>query len=230
MKALLDGDVMCYRAAFACKDESASMARYTIDSIVTTALLSCDFEDKWYDSWQIYLTGSSNFRNDIAKTAPYKGNRKAPKPEHLPVVRQHLLKEWKAVLSKDEEADDTVAIEATKLNHQCCIISIDKDFMQVPCHIYNFVKRTHVFIEPFDGLKSFYKQILTGDAVDNIIGLHGVGPVKASKLLEECTTERQMYEACIEAYEGNEDRVIENGQLLWLRRKEKELWTPPMSE
>lgn len=227
MKALVDGDVMCYRAAFACKDDSASMARYTIDSIITMALLSCDTYDRWYDSWQIYLTGPANFRNTLAKTAIYKGNRTQPKPKHLPVVRQHLLKEWKAVLSKGEEADDAIAIEATKLNHQCCIISIDKDFMQVPCHIFNPVKREHYFIEPFDGLRSFYKQILTGDAVDNIIGIHGIGPVKAAKLLEECTTEIQMYEACIEAYEGNEERVIENGQLLWLRRKEKELWTPP---
>jgi hypothetical protein len=227
VKALIDGDPMCYRAAFACKDDSASMARYTIDSIITMALLSCDTYDRWYDSWQIYLTGPANFRNTLAKTAVYKGNRTQPKPKHLPVVRQHLLKEWKAVLSKGEEADDAIAIEATKLNHQCCIISIDKDFMQVPCHIFNPVKREHYFIEPFDGLRSFYKQILTGDAVDNIIGLHGIGPVKAAKLLEECTTERQMYEACIEAYEGNEERVIENGQLLWLRRKEKELWTPP---
>lgn len=227
MKALIDGDVMCYRAAFACKDDSASMARYTIDSIITMALLSCDTYDRWYDSWQIYLTGPANFRNTLAKTAVYKGNRTQPKPKHLPVVRQHLLKEWKAVLSKGEEADDAIAIEATRLNHQCCIISVDKDFMQVPCHIFNFVKREHYFIEPFDGLRSFYKQILTGDAVDNVIGIAGIGPVKAAKLLEECTTERQMYEACLEAFEGNEERVIENGQLLWLRRKEKELWTPP---
>lgn len=227
MKALVDGDVLCYRAAFACKDDSASMARYTIDSIVTTALLSCDTYDREYDSWQIYLTGSTNFRNKIAKTAVYKGNRTQPKPQHLPVVRKHLLTEWKAVLSKGEEADDSIAIEATRLNHECCIISIDKDFMQVPCHIFNPVKREHHFIEPFDGLRNFYKQILTGDAVDNIIGLHGIGPVKAAKLLEDCTTEQQMYEACVEAYEGNEERVIENGQLLWLRRKEKEIWHPP---
>lgn len=227
MKALVDGDVMCYRAAFACKDDSASMARYTIDSIITMALLSCDTYDRWYDSWQIYLTGPANFRNTLAKTAVYKGNRSQPKPKHLPVVRQHLLKEWKAVLSKGEEADDAIAIEATKLNHQCCIISIDKDFMQVPCHIFNPVKREHHFIAPFDGLRSFYKQILTGDAVDNVVGVNGIGPVKAAKLLEECTTERQMYEACLEAFEWNEERVIENGQLLWLRRKEKEIWTPP---
>lgn len=228
MKALLDGDVMCYRAAFACQDEAASAAQRTIDSIITMALLSCDVEDRWYDTWQIYLTGSANFRNTLAKTAVYKGNRTQPKPKHLPVVRKHLLQEWKAVLSKGEEADDAIAIEATKQQHQCCIVSIDKDFMQVPCHIFNFVKREHTFIEPFEGLRNFYKQILTGDAVDNIIGIHGIGPVKATKLLEECTTEREMYNVCVEAFHGAEERVIENGQLLWLRRQDKQIWAPPL--
>jgi hypothetical protein len=39
-----------------------------------------------------------------------------------------------------------------------------------------------------------------------------------------------MYKACVEAYESKdmtEERVIENARLLWLRRKENELWEPP---
>jgi len=70
-------------------------------------------------------------------------------------------------------------------------------------------------------------RILTGDRVDNIEGIRGIGPVKADKILKDCTTERELYEACIKAYDGNTDRVLENGKLLWLRRKPNQMWQPP---
>jgi len=76
----------------------------------------------------------------------------------------------------------------------------------------------------------FYKQILTGDAADNIMGINGIGPVKADKLLAEAKDENEMYSICLEQYYGNEDRVIENARLLWLRRYENELWQPPSKE
>jgi len=234
VKALIDGDVMCYRAAYACKDETASVACLTLESIVTEALLSCDYEDRWYDQWQIYLTGKTNFRNAIAKTAVYKGNRaNKPKPPHLPAVRKHLVKRWNAVVTKGEEADDAIAIEATALQGRSVIISIDKDFMQVPGHFYNFVKREHHIIDEQQGLFNFYKQILTGDTADNIIGIRGIGDVKATKLLQECISEEEMYQACVAAYDAEgvdgKTRVLENGQLLWLRREKGQLWKPSLS-
>ena len=227
MKALLDADTLAYRAAAACKDDTASVACLTVDSIVTDALLFCDVDVRWYDTWQLFLTGKTNFRHDIAKTAPYKGNRTQPKPAHLPAVRKHLVKHWNAYVSEGEEADDAIAIEATKLQGNCVIISIDKDFMQLEGHFYNFVKRQHFFITEHEAMTNFYKQILTGDSADNIIGIRGIGPVKAEKMLQDVVNEKEMYRICIKAYEGNEDRVIENGQLLWLRREKGQIWQPP---
>jgi 5'-3' exonuclease len=71
-------------------------------------------------------------------------------------------------------------------------------------------------------------QFLTGDRIDNIIGVKGIGAVKAKKLLEG-KTEREMYEICVEKL-GSEERAIENGILLWLRRHEGQIWTPPTKE
>lgn len=227
MKALLDADTMAYRAAAACKDDTASVACYTVDSIVTDALLSCDTDDRWYDSWQLFLTGKKNFRKKIAKTAVYKGNRTQPKPAHLPAVRRHLVKKWGAIVAEGEEADDAIAIEATKLAGRSVIVSVDKDFKQVPGHFYNFVKREHLFIDDVEARRFFYMQVLMGDSADNIIGLKGIGPVKAEKMLQDVVNEEEMYSICINAYEGNETRVIENGQLLWLRRFEGQIWSPP---
>ena len=183
MKMLLDADTMAYRAAAACKDESVRTMTLTLDGIVTGALLSCDTDVRYYDKWQLYLTGSNNFRKQVS--AEYKANRTAPKPEHLPAARQHLIEQWGAVVAEGEEADDAIAIEATKLNGDFVIISIDKDFKQIPGYHYNFVKREHFFVTPEEGLRFLYMQILMGDTADNVIGLKGIGPKKAEAALAE---------------------------------------------
>ena len=73
----------------------------------------------------------------------------------------------------------------------------------------------------------FYTQVLTGDAIDNIIGLKGIGPIKGGRMLDGCLTEAEMFKACVDAYDGNVDRVVENARLLWLRREEGQIWEPP---
>ena len=130
-------------------------------------------------------------------------------------------------MSEGEEADDAVAIASTKGNYW--IVHVDKDLDQLPGWHYNPVKDEEYYVTEFEGLYSFYKQILTGDRVDNIEGLRGIGPVKADKILKDCTTERELYEACIKAYDGNTDRILENGKLLWLRRKPNQMWQPPLN-
>ena len=76
-------------------------------------------------------------------------------------------------------------------------------------------------------MKFFYKQILTGDRADNIVGLYGIGPKKAEKILADCKTEQDFYLECLHQYGGEEDRVVENARLLWLRRYPEQLWEPP---
>jgi len=47
--------------------------------------------------------------------------------------------------------------------------------------------------------------------------------------LLEGKTEREMFEICVEKL-GSEERAVENGILLWLRRYEGQIWTPPTKE
>ena len=82
-------------------------------------------------------------------------------------------------------------------------------------------------IEEYEGIVNFYKQILTGDRVDNIVGLKGIGPVKATKILKDCKTEADLYKAVLEAYDNDEERVLENARLLWIRREPNQIWSPP---
>lgn len=221
--ALIDGDILCYRIGFATEDEDEGTAINTMATFIEDLLL---FDLLDYEETEIFLTGDTNFRHDVAVTAPYKGNRKdVRKPKHLPLLRDYLVKAWGATISDGQEADDEIAIRATELGSECIIVSIDKDFMQVPGWHYNFIKREKKSVTEEEGLRFFYKQILTGDNADNIKGIKGVGPVRAEKMLKDASTPYQLYRCCVEAM--GEERVLENARLLWLRREVGQTWEPP---
>ena len=230
MIALLDSDIYCYRAAAACENEDEAQAIRSVDSLIINTLMCGVDKCGYVDEWKLFLTGKGNFRNDIAITAPYKGNRADKvKPQHLAALRKHLVQEWKANMSKGQEADDSIAIEATKLGDNGVIVSLDKDLDQVAGWHYNFVKREAYYISEAEGLLRLYMQILTGDAADNIIGLRGIGNIKARKMLEDAADETEMFQRCVAAYDDNEDRVVENARLLFLRRHEGQTWTTPLN-
>ena len=222
-KALIDADSLVYAIGFSSQDIEEPLAKWRMDETVSTILT--DLGTKTYTGW---LTGKKNFRNDIAVTVPYKGQRVAPKPEHYAALRDHLVKKWKFEITEGIEADDAVAIATYAVpEDETIMVHIDKDLNQLRGWHYNYRKKEKYHIEELEGLRNFYTQILTGDRIDNIIGIKGIGPVKAKRILEKCTTENEMYLACLEAYDRNEERVLENGQLLWLQREVNQLWTPP---
>jgi hypothetical protein len=220
--AIIDSDLICYRIGFVSEDVSEAICLGRVTALVNDIV----FRDLQCDDYKAYITGSNNFRDSIAVTAPYKGNRVGlKKPVHYEAIRKHLQR-LGAELVEGQEADDAVAIEATKTGGW--IVSIDKDLDQVAGWHYNFVKREEYYVTEEEGLRNLFTQVLTGDRTDNIIGLKGIGPVKAQKLLQDCKTEREYYEACLKAYDGNQLRVDENLNLLYLRRKENDKYgTPP---
>jgi len=222
MHVLIDGDIIGYRIGFSTEEENEKIVISRVATFVETML----WEDLEAETYQGYLTGKENFRNEIAVTAPYKGNRTAPKPKHLELIRDYLVSAWDFQVSEGQEADDSIAIAHVENNYKSIIASIDKDFLQLRGNHWNFVKKEMTFVSEEEAIKNFYRQVLTGDRVDNIIGLKGIGPVKADKILYERESPAEMYTACVQAY-GSTERVIENCRLLWLRRTPNELWQPP---
>ena len=227
--ALLDSDILTYRVGFASEDVEEKFALSRVTELVHDVVF-VQLECKEYKA---YITGKGNFRNELAKTVPYKGNRKdMKKPIHYDAIRKHLVEHLQAELIEGMEADDAIAIEATKLGSKGIIVSIDKDLDQVAGLHYNFVKQELYEITPEQGMLNFYKQILTGDRVDNIVGIKGVGPVKAEKLLKECKTEKEMFDVCVKAYndDGQDglERATENANLLWLLRDKDQRWEAPI--
>ena len=59
-----------------------------------------------------------------------------------------------------------------------------------------------------------------------------IGKVRAAKLLEDLDDEIDLYNAVYEKYvqvygEDAYKVLFENAQLLWIRRQENEVWSPP---
>lgn len=246
---LIDGDIIVYRVGWASEDETEEVALSNLRSFTGSCF---GFIADELEEYQIYLSGpsSENFRHGFAVTQPYKGNRKDfDRPKYYDLIRETLINEWGAVVTVGEEADDAIATAATEIQSvqtpaavRAVMASVDKDFWQIPGLHYNFVKNEMKMVTPIEAIDNFYAQILTGDRVDNIIGLKGIGPVKADRILKACDEEitflgkeRCYFVACVKAYmdvEGLDSyraklRVEENARLLWLRRQEGQVWEDP---
>lgn len=102
----------------------------------------------------------------------------------------------------------------------CCIASTDKDLDQVSGEHYDFVKDVRYTVDPERGLRFFYFQLLTGDRTDNIIGIEGIGPVKAKAILERVQSdESSLFYRVRETYEKHykkrgDELMLLNGRLL----------------
>lgn len=225
-KILIDADTIAYRAVFSQGCDNIGSICTKINELVAKTVDSVQERYGNNVEFTVYITGSNNFRKEISDT--YKANRPKERPEFLGFARDYILEEFPSVLTEGEEADDAIAIAATAHYPNAVIVSIDKDFRQVPCTLYNPNRDEWEEVDEWSGLSFFYEQMLVGDTADNIKGVNKVGPVKAKKLLSPATTEQELWRIVLDAYEGDYDRAVMNGRLLWLRRQENQLWTPPV--
>lgn len=168
-------------------------------------IINRTLEDTDAEEYKIYLSGASNFRDEVATLQPYKGNRKdARKPTHLEDIRNYLRERYNAILVEGIEADDQISIEARKINASqgrlAVVCSVDKDLKQIPGLHYNFATKEHDYVSDEEALVFLYTQILMGDPVDNIQGIKGIGPKKAAKILNGAKQEEEMWERVVKAY------------------------------
>jgi DNA polymerase-1 len=142
----------------------------------------------------------------------YKANRGAPPPEIIPQIAliQKIVQEMEipSFAIPGFEADDVAATLATFFEHygEAFIVTLDKDFMQIVNHrislfslkkgdeydIINPEKVTDYFgVPPHQVIEVL---ALTGDSVDNIPGVKGIGDKTAAKLILEFGTVENVYE------------------------------------
>ena len=186
----------------------------------------------------IWLSPSvGNFRDAIATRAKYKGNRDfLQRPVHYRAAIDYLVGQHGARYTEGQEADDAIGIMVSGNPGSVCV-SNDKDLNQLPGLHFNPFPATpegeSYSVTPKQGYGHFLTQCLTGDSVDNVPGIDGVGPVKARNILEGAKDKREGWSRVLKAYEasyGKDDGprfAIETARLVWVRRKAGELWTPP---
>lgn len=236
MIALIDSDIVAFRAAATVPDREAE----------DIAILRCDktmqdiLDATESDQYKSFVTGPGNFRKHI--NPEYKANRKDKEPPiHLQACREFLINEWNTEVCEGYEADDALGINQTignsvhhsmLLEGQNCspatvICTIDKDLDMIPGLHFNWVKGEIYEVSEIEALKFFYKQLLIGDKSDNIVGVVGIGKVKASKLIDHLKTEEEMLEVVKSFYIGDEERFLINAQCLWIWRYKNNIWQPP---
>jgi len=229
--AIIDSDSLIYSVGFSAEDKEEKIAIARMAERLEEML----FLELGVEKYEGYLTGSGNFRVDIAVTAPYKGNRSGTKPKHYSLLREYLQDAWGFVVVDGEEADDRVAARATGLGRDCIIVSIDKDLLTVPGNHYNWQKQEVHEVSKETALKNFYRQILTGDRIDHVLGIRGIGPKKADKILEGCTSPAEYLKTVTAAFAkvdeaSAQQRVEENAKLLWMCRNKGEVWYPGIED
>ena len=176
----------------------------------------------------LLLTGSGNYRDDIAITKPYKGTRTQEKPVHHAAIKKHLIEKHGAVVIEGAEADDELSMAMWRDQENTVGITIDKDAKNTPGWLYNPNKDELLNVTTESARKHFWTQVLTGDSVDNIPGCPGIGPAKAAKILDGCTTDESFYKVClIRGYDGNAIMLEEQARLLWMSRESYNDWRKP---
>ena len=218
MRSLIDGDIIVYRGAASAEEDDVWVALARADQMIQDIIA-----DTGSTSYNVYLTGTGNFRRDISVS--YKANRPDSRPKHWEAVREFLITQHKAMMCNGYEADDEMGVQQDKEAMSTVICSIDKDLLQIPGRHYNFVKKLHSVVTPENGLKFLYMQSLIGDRSDNIIGVAGIGPVKAERALAELLPE-EWYDKCRELY-NDDERFHLNMKLLYIWQKPNDSWEPP---
>lgn len=197
------------------------------------------------------FSGSGNFRFDIAKIQPYKGNRNGlEKPHHWQTVNDYIKEKYQHVIVDGREADDWLA-EYQRVNKNTIICTRDKDLLVTPGWHYRWAcgdRQAEVpphYITKIDAWRNFFYQMLIGDNTDHIIGCgekrpvmrggkevmwrHGVGPKAAHKLIDGCTTVTGLYHTVRIEYlrlfpETWECNMLENARLLFVGQRPDNLF------
>lgn len=249
----IDGDIMRYEIGAVCQTPQEHFgtivlvphSRDRVEERVNQ-LIERIVERSGADDFELFLSGKTNFRTEIAVTNPYKGQRVTnTKPIHWSTVGEILINDYAAHIVHGAEADDALSIFARQDPDNFIIASRDKDLRIVPCWHYAWRcgeaqpeipthKVTHIgevsaraypsggYKLVGNGLSFFYGQVLAGDSIDNYKGCPGIGPEKAARILAGCDTEQSLWEATHRAYVtklGPEEGLrllMENARLAWL--------------
>ena len=160
------------------------------------------------DKYILAMTDSRNWRHSIYPE--YKANRKGKiSPACLFALREFIVSSdtFRAFQRPLLEADDILGILATsgsrilKEPGERIIVSVDKDMRSIPCVYHCMSDGITMEIPEEDADRWHMYQTLTGDSADGYPGCRGVGPVKASQILEGGHSYEDWWPEVLKAFE-----------------------------
>jgi len=235
--AAIDGDILCYECGFA-SDAAAKangMSREPLGFCLAGVRKKIDaiLRNTGAEDYVVMLTGKPATGGPPMREVlfpDYKKNRDAShKPQWYNEIRSYLRTKHPSFECTDGlEADDWLAIHAWKHStstNRVVIASKDKDLDMIAGLHYNWSKsKEHLGvyeITAMEGLRWFCVQMLTGDATDNIPGIYKLFGRKATRKvlegLEELDTIEAMLDYVLKQYDGELEKFLKNGELLWIR-------------
>lgn len=206
--------------------EPLAHATKNVDRIVAKIKYKCEDYFGRPVIMRHYFTHDKLFRDEIEPL--YKSSRLGTRrPVHLASCKEFIDTTWGSTTTIGYEADDLIAIDATLLGtRDCCIVSLDKDLLQVPGLHFNFAKVSFDIVTEHSAKLNFWAQTMVGDKTDDIKGLNGVGPVGAKRVLEDIpvgATERDFYMVVLAKYIAHGKRTEEESEGDYLLRTLREL-------
>lgn len=210
---LIDGDILVFEAS-----TSAETAIRWEEGLWTLHAFENDTEERFEkkvesirsllkpDHIIMTLTSGSNFRKTVYPL--YKANRKdVRKPITWRPLREYVHRNYETFEREGLEGDDCLGILATRVHglkdEERIVVSLDKDMRTIPGKHFNWNKPEQgvVSVTEDEADRMHMFQTLIGDTTDGYPGCPGVGPKKAEKVLDGCRSERERWEAVVEAYE-----------------------------
>ena len=242
---LVDGDWLCFSLACAFTKENPFVeGDVTFDGKLAKSILNQKIrrasEELETDHTIFYFScdRKTNWRRSIVES--YKMNRNGKlSPIGLQPLKDYCTSSYECVQEPTLEADDLIGIEATgKYKGKNVIYSVDKDFLTIPTHVYNPVKRIIKKQTKLGAFKFFIYQVIIGDSSDGYKGIPGAGPKAALRLIgDNAKTLGNIWEplvALAEKKKQDEEYLLSQARMAHILQegdfnyetKEVKLWEP----
>lgn len=181
------------------------------------------------DKYVFFLEKSkSNFRNCVAITQAYKGQREANRAKtddylpYLSEVFEACNNAFKPVIYYGVENDDALSLTAHAYlesgDYNPIVVGDDSDLLSIAGTHYRLKKNVEISVDKLgsielvtnpknnqkklvaSGLYATYSKVIKGAAKENYKGLPGYGDTKVFSLLKDINTESDMRELCFNLF------------------------------
>ena len=213
---IIDGDAICYICAKPTEEESIEAT----DSIINSILSIFKSNSIIVEGYWIILSEKPYFRTRLYPE--YKAQRKQEPLPTTAKVKEYLRSRYQAVSFVGFEADDIVIKIKDQIKDKGIVVSTDKDVVKGYQGTWlNYKKMELGYTDEVETLYFFYKQVLMGDAADNIKGCPLIGEKKATKLLDTCLLVQEGKEYNKEEIENCYKSIVYQAYENYYKDKEK---------